>query len=74
MDNSINSINKVTIKRIKENFAKKGIANFIDFCETVRGKSNSDLKDYAARLAESKPMAAILALKVVNLKSKSPKV
>lgn len=49
-------------KRIKENFAAQGITNFIDFRETVRGKSNQDLKDYAATLAAAKPVAAILAL------------
>ncbi len=48
--------------RIKENFVKEGIVNFIDFRETVRGKTNQELKDYAARLAEAKPVAAILAL------------
>lgn len=48
--------------RIKENFAKDGITNFVDFRETVRGKTNQDLKDYAAKLAGAKPVAAILAL------------
>ena len=48
--------------RIKENFTKDGITNFIDFRETVRGKSNQDLKDYAKKLATANPVAAILAL------------
>jgi hypothetical protein len=49
--------------RIKENFAKEGITNVVDHCETVRGKTNQDLKDFAARLAsEYKPVAAFLAL------------
>lgn len=49
-------------RRIKVNFAKEGITNFVDFRETVRGKTNQELKDYAAKLAEAKPVAAILAL------------
>jgi len=48
--------------RIKENFAKAGVANFIDFRETVRGKTTKDLQDYAAKLAAAKPVAALLAL------------
>ncbi len=48
--------------RIKENFATDGITNLIEFRETVRGKTNQDLKDYAAKLAAAKPVAAILAL------------
>jgi len=50
-------------QRIKENFAKEGITNVVDHCETVRGKSNQDLKDWTARLvSEYKPVATILAL------------
>lgn len=49
-------------RRLKENFAADGIANFVDFRETVRGKSNQDLQDYAAKLAAAEPVAAILAL------------
>jgi len=49
-------------KRIKANFAKDGITNIIDFRETVRGKSTEDLKQYAKKLADAKPVAAILAL------------
>ncbi len=48
--------------QIKENFIKEGITNFIDFCETVRGKTTQELKDYAAKLAKTKPVAAIVAL------------
>ena len=48
--------------RIKENLAKEGISNFLDYSETVRGKTNQELKDYATMLAESKPVAAVLAL------------
>lgn len=48
--------------RIKENMAKEGITNFIDYRETVRGKTNQDLKDYAAMMAGSKPVAAVVAL------------
>jgi hypothetical protein len=49
-------------KRIKENFSKEGITNFVDFCETPRGKTNQELKEYAGKLAQAKPVAAILAL------------
>lgn len=48
--------------RIKENFVKEGIVNFLDFCETVRGKTNQELKEYATNLAKAKPVAAVLAL------------
>jgi hypothetical protein len=50
-------------QRIKENFAKEGITHIVDYRETVRGKTNLDLIDFAARLKnEFKPVAAILAL------------
>lgn len=49
-------------RRIKANFAKNGITNIINFRETVRGKSTQDLRDYARKLADVKPVAAILAL------------
>ncbi|MBW1713122.1 MAG: hypothetical protein JRJ59_08255, partial [Deltaproteobacteria bacterium] len=49
-------------RRIKENLAQEGVTNFIDFRETVRGKTNQDLRDYAASLAAAKPVAAVLAL------------
>ena len=49
-------------RRIKENLAKEGITNFIDFRETVRGKSTQELKDYAAMLARSGPVASVVAL------------
>ena len=48
--------------RIKENFKRDGISNIVDFRETVRGKTDQDLKDFAVRLAEHKPVAAICAL------------
>jgi len=48
--------------RIKENLANKGIVNFLDIRETVRGKTNQELKEYAAKLAEAKPVAVVLAL------------
>lgn len=48
--------------RIKENFTKEGITNFVDFRETVRGKTTQELKDYAAKLAKTKPVTAIVAL------------
>ena len=39
-------------RRIKENFAKEGITHIIEHRETVRGKNNQDLIDFAARLKE----------------------
>jgi hypothetical protein len=48
--------------RIKQHLRDRGIANFIDFEETVRGKSTKDLQDYAKKLAAVKPTAAIVAL------------
>jgi len=48
--------------RIKELFVERGIKNFIDFRETVRGKSTEDLNNYARKLAETKPVAAVVAL------------
>ena len=48
--------------RIKRNFSEEGINNFVEFRETVRGKTDQDLKDYARSLAAAKPVAAILAL------------
>jgi hypothetical protein len=49
-------------RRIKENLAKEGITNFIDSRETVRGKSTQELRDYAAMLSRSGPVASIIAL------------
>jgi hypothetical protein len=49
-------------RRIKANFEQQGIANFVDFRETVRGKTTQELRDYARKLAAVKPVAAILAL------------
>ncbi len=34
----------------------------VDYCETVRGKSTEELKSYARMLAESNPVAAVVAL------------
>lgn len=48
--------------RIKQLLRERGIASFIDFEETVRGKSTKDLQDYARKLAAAKPTAAIVAL------------
>jgi len=48
--------------RIKERFREMGISNFIDYCETVRGKDTQKLEAYAAMLAKEKPAAAIVAL------------
>jgi hypothetical protein len=47
---------------IKQNLSDRGIRNFIDFEETVRGKATKDLQDYAKKLAAAKPTAAIVAL------------
>jgi hypothetical protein len=48
--------------RIKERFSEKGITNFVDFRETVRGKSTKMLKEYAGTLADAGPKAAVVAL------------
>jgi hypothetical protein len=48
--------------RIKQNLRDRGIQNFVDFEETVRGKSTKDLQEYAEKLASAKPTAAIVAL------------
>jgi hypothetical protein len=48
--------------RIKRNFSEEGINNFVEFRETVRGKTDQDLKNFARRLAAANPVAAILAL------------
>ena len=48
--------------RIKGNFTKMGITNFVDYKETVRGKDSKMLDAYAAMLAKEKPSAAIVAL------------
>lgn len=47
---------------IKKHFTKMGITNFVDYCETVRGKSTEDLENYAKMLSEEKPDAAVVAL------------
>ena len=52
----------VVFQRIKEILRKKGIDNFIDHRETVRGKSTEELITLAQRVAECKPVAAIIAL------------
>ena len=48
--------------RIKDNFRKIGISNFIEYKETVRGKDTKKLEEYAAKLAQEKPLAAVVAL------------
>ena len=48
--------------RIKENFKRMGISNFVDYRETVRGKDTKALEQYAAMLAKEKPAAAVVAL------------
>jgi hypothetical protein len=47
--------------RIKERFKALGIANFVEYTETVRGKDTPKLEAYAAMLAKEKPAAAIVA-------------
>ena len=47
--------------RIKERFTEMGITNFVDYKETVRGKTTKGLEEYAAKIAECKPTAAIVA-------------
>jgi tRNA A37 threonylcarbamoyladenosine biosynthesis protein TsaE len=48
--------------RIKERFREMGMANFIDYRETVRGKETAALEKYAEKLAHEKPVAAVVAL------------
>jgi hypothetical protein len=48
--------------RIKERLTDLDISNFMDYCETVRGKTTQNLCDYAAMLAKEKPVAAFTAL------------
>src|SRR5208337_435343 len=49
-------------RRLKVNFAKDGITNLVEHRESVRGKSTDDLRNFAAKLAEYKPVAAVFAL------------
>lgn len=52
-----------TFVRLKENFEKLGIHNFVDVRETVRGKSSQALKAYGADLVKrTAPKAAVVAL------------
>ena len=48
-------------RRIKANFEQKGIANFIDFRETVRGKTTQELRGYARKLAAASACAGAIA-------------
>jgi hypothetical protein len=49
--------------RVKANFEKLGIHNFVDVRETVRGKTSHGLKAYGADLVErTHPVAAVVAL------------
>ncbi|NLE84010.1 MAG: hypothetical protein GX603_05800 [Chloroflexi bacterium] len=47
--------------RIKEKLSELGITNYVEYTETVRGKNAERLAEYAAMLAEEKPLAAIVA-------------
>jgi hypothetical protein len=47
--------------RIKERLREIGISNFVEYTETVRGKDAAKLAEYAAKLAQEKPTAAIVA-------------
>ncbi len=47
--------------RIKERLSELGITNYVEYTETVRGKNAERLAEYAAMLAEEKPLAAIVA-------------
>ncbi len=47
--------------RIKERFRECGVHNFVEYTETVRGKSSEELYQYAALLAKEQPTAAIVA-------------
>jgi hypothetical protein len=48
--------------RIKHHFTEAGITNFVDFKGTVRGKTSQGLAQYAAKIAQCKPTAAVVAL------------
>lgn len=48
--------------RLKERLAEEGINTLLEHTETVRGKTDSDLKELAARMEEMKPSGVILAL------------
>ena len=47
---------------IKEKLLQEGVFNVVEFSESPRGKTNQDLRDYAAKLAAEKPVAAIIAI------------
>ena len=47
--------------RIKEHLVELGITNFVEYTETVRGKNQDRLYEYAAMLAKENPTAAIVA-------------
>lgn len=51
-----------TFTRLKERLREEGISNFVDYVETVRGKSTQDQKDYAAFMAKKEPVAAFVAM------------
>jgi hypothetical protein len=46
----------------KEKLAKEGIANVVEIAETPRGKTNQDLRDFAAKMAAKEPVAVIVAI------------
>ena len=48
--------------RVKKNLAKEGVSDLAYHVETVRGKTNQELKELAARLAKENPAAAIVAI------------
>ena len=51
------------VHRIKANFAKNGITNVVEYRETVRGKTNQMLIDFAKWLVDKyRPVAVILGL------------
>lgn len=47
--------------RIREHLLALGVTDFVEYTETVRGKDAAALAGYAAKLAEEKPTAAIVA-------------
>lgn len=48
--------------QIKKRLEERGVKTFVDFRETVRGKTTKMLQDYAKKLAKEKPSAAVVAL------------
>ncbi len=51
-----------SFRRIKELFSERGITSYVNFKETVRGKTSQMLREYAQMMAKTNPVAAVVAL------------